>query len=323
MKVKESKRSGFTLVELLVVIAIIGVLISLLLPAVQMARESARRTQCVNNLKQIGLGFQIYHDTYQQFPAGYLSDPNSNLIMGVPDPLTGDAGPGWTCLFAALPHMEQGNLYRSFNVHRPCWDPVNAQPARTPLPLFICPSVSELSPTYTARTSAGTILGELSRTHYTANAGQNDVWLIPGDVSRRANGPLFRNSKIRIATVRDGLSQTIFLGEKSPRLADSTWVGIIPGATTCPGEAYAWGVCDAAAAQIQVHSGPSANEIPPIIHPPNYYSAHVDMMVSEHPSGSNVLLGDGSVRFVAEEVNQMIWLALATCAGSEPVGREW
>src|SRR2546423_12094044 len=105
------KRTALTLIELLVVIAIIGALVALLLPAVQMAREAARRSECLNNLRQIGLALHTYHDTFGRFPPAYLTVPGGSPSMGPPDPDNGDAGPGWTALMLILPQIEQGNLY--------------------------------------------------------------------------------------------------------------------------------------------------------------------------------------------------------------------
>src|SRR6516225_5762944 len=107
------RRSGFTLIELLVVIAIIGVLIGLLLPAVQAAREAARRVQCVNNLKQIGLAVHNYESVNGCFPPGYLSAPG----IGFRDTNTGDWGPGWGWLTVLLSGVEQGNIYNSININ--------------------------------------------------------------------------------------------------------------------------------------------------------------------------------------------------------------
>src|SRR5438874_354799 len=123
--------NGFTLVELLVVIAIIGVLVALLLPAVQSAREAARRTQCMNNLRQIGLALHTYHDTFRVFPPSYLIVPGGSANMGPPDPDNGDAGPGWTALMLILPQMEQANLYNAFDLNTPAWSPKNATLAQT------------------------------------------------------------------------------------------------------------------------------------------------------------------------------------------------
>ena len=103
-------RRGFTLVELLVVIAIIGLLVGLLLPAVQAVREAARRSQCTNNLKQIGLALQNYHDSQGVFPPGYI-DRNPNPAS-TPD---NDLGPGWGWAAFLLPYLEQGNLYNQIN----------------------------------------------------------------------------------------------------------------------------------------------------------------------------------------------------------------
>jgi prepilin-type processing-associated H-X9-DG protein len=95
-------------------------------------------------------------------------------------------------------------------------------------------------------------------------------------------------------------------------------VGIVPGAVTCPAPAYAFVPCDAAAAQINVHSGPGADEEPPVIHPPNNPFGYVDEMYSDHAGGCHVLFGDGSARFVADTINQLVWAAWATRAGGEP-----
>src|SRR5438552_12589456 len=132
-------RRAFTLIELLVVVAIIGMLVALLLPAVQQAREAARRTQCKNNLKQIGLALHNYHDSHLTFPPAYLVQPNVDAIMGTPN-ANGDNGPGYTCLFMLLPYLEQSNLYNAFNINLPSWHAANAKPALTPLSVYRCPT---------------------------------------------------------------------------------------------------------------------------------------------------------------------------------------
>src|SRR2546430_6296135 len=123
------QKRAFTLVELLVVIAIIGILVALLLPAVQAAREAARRTQCTNNLRQIGLALHTYHDALKVFPPSYLTVPGGSPNMGKPDPDSGDAGPGWTALMLILPQIEQSSLYNSFDLNRPSWSTNNAPSA--------------------------------------------------------------------------------------------------------------------------------------------------------------------------------------------------
>lgn len=321
-RTQKNRRCGFTLVELLVVIAIIGVLVAMLLPAVQSARESARRLQCSNNLKQIGLGLHTFHDSRRLFPAAYQSTPGG--VMGAAA-ATGDAGPGWTFLMQILPQVEQGNLYKAFDRTQPCWAAANAIPAATSIPLYLCPTATtDGGPTYQPQGgSVGTVT--LARAHYVASAGRNEVWdETAADLSKLADGPFYRNSQTRMSDIRDGLSNTIFVGEQTPYHSDSTWVGIIPGSQTCPTPPFAAAGCDAAAPQINVHSGPTAVEegsnATPVIHPPNYPFGYVDEMFSEHIGGCNVLFGDGSVHFISENINQATWAALSSRNGGEVIG---
>jgi len=260
-----SRRAAFTLIELLVVIAIIGVLVSLLLPAVQQAREAARRAQCTNNLKQLGLALHNYHDAHRVFPAAYLADTRDASR----DPNTFDGPNGFAWGTMLLPALDQSPLYNQFDLGRPCWDPVNAAPARTRLPVFLCPT----------------------------------------------------------ATNTDGLSNTVFVGEHSAVLSSKTWVGVVPGAAVCTNDPGKFPItqCDLAATLVCVHSGPATKEIDPVtgfapIHPPNSPLCHVCQMYAEHPGGANVLLGDGSVRFVSQFIHQPTWAALSSVRKGEVVG---
>ncbi|OJW07467.1 MAG: hypothetical protein BGO49_26240 [Planctomycetales bacterium 71-10] len=312
---------GFTLIELLVVIAIIAVLISLLLPAVQAAREAARRVQCVNNLKQLGLALHNYHDAQGQFAPGYLTLPGGNPLMGPPDASTRDTGPGWAWGALVLPNMEQGPLHSALNFNLPCWSPSNSTGARASIGTFLCPSASDATRTYDLKDEAGTYMTTLSRSHYVANAGRQEAWAYAeDDWTSLSDGPIYRNSRTRVASIADGLSNTVFLGEHSPILSDKTWVGAVPGSIICPTPRFATSTCDVAATQILVHSGPNPWENPPIVLPPNSRYTKLCQMFAEHSGGCNVLMGDGSVRFAKSTVNQRVWPALHTCSGGEVVG---
>lgn len=317
---------GFTLIELLVVVAIIAVLISLLLPAVQQAREAARRTQCKNNLKQIGLALHNYHDIHQVFPPSYLVQPKTDAIQGTPNG-NGDNGPGWTMLTMMLPQLDLSTLYNGLNTNLPAWHSSNATLALTRIPTYRCPSDVSSTGVYNVVDGCGagaTTLATFSLSNYVANAGQVEVWGDAGDLSSLANGPLYRNARTRVADVTDGLSNTVFMGEQTNyHTIGATWVGIVPGSQTCPTARFAYAGSDEAAPQINVHSGPGGPfEIPPVIHPPNSNLGLVDEMYSMHSDGCNVLMGDGSVRFASKSMDSVLWSYLATRAGGEVIG-EW
>jgi len=186
------KKSGFTLIELLVVIAIIGILIALLLPAVQAAREAGRRISCVNNMKQIGIGFHNYHDVLGTLPPGYIY----RLGYGV-------GGFGWAAMI--LPQMEQSPVYSSVNFSLPAWSPQNSTACTSVLAVYQCP---------TDFTTEGFLSREglkYARSSYVANFGPNDLDLTPED----RKGMFSRNSQTRFADVTDGLSQTLAGGERT------------------------------------------------------------------------------------------------------------
>ena len=334
---KRPTRTAFTLVELLVVIAIIGILVALLLPAVQSARESARRTQCVNHLKQLGLAMHNYESTHRALPAGYLSDPTP---AGFRDPMTWDSAPGWGWGALLLPYLEEGNISLQLHLDEPIWDADHADLIAAQIPTFHCPSASGPQGAFVAQDESGSPLQigggpvELGRSHFVASHGQESCWgecgasqtgiiftniytsetteiEINGDASKVADGPFFRNSATRFKAISDGLSKTIFLGEHTSALSDKTWVGVVPGAFTHPRWSSPENGPDAAATLLLVHAGPSGGELDitgfPIIHPLNFPTFHVGQMASEHPGGGNVALGDGSVRFVVTDVDLMLW----------------
>jgi prepilin-type N-terminal cleavage/methylation domain-containing protein len=301
-------RRAFTLIELLAVVAVIAVLVGLLLPAVQNVRQSAARLQSQNNLKQIGLALHAHHDSLHRFPAGYQVD-----FAGQSGPAVVDAGPGWGWATHLLPYLEQDNLHRQLRLDRPSADPVNAGPVRSFLKVFVNPAAPNAGPTMTVKDGSGSKLAEFGIAHYVANNGQDESWAydlrdlsgVPG------TGPFYRNSRTTTAAVTDGLSNTVFVGEHTS-VSDKTWVGVVPGAEVCPNDPgrYPFTECDAAATLVLCHSGPAAGE-PGIVHPPSFPTCHVCQMYAPWPGG-NVLLGDGSVRFVPTGVNANTWAALSS-----------
>jgi len=199
------RRSAFTLVELLVVIAIIGVLVALLLPAVQAAREAARRNTCVNNLKQIGLAVQMHHDTRKHFPTGRQRSD----IQGV----------SWA--FRLLPYMEQKAIFDAFEESVPVYDDRNAQAMRTPVDTYFCPS--RRSPAadrdFDNNDAAPVVTGVAAGGDYAGNAGRYYRYGTPGDPVSAADpalaaGPIHSFSKVKGRQVSDGTSQTLAVGER-------------------------------------------------------------------------------------------------------------
>ncbi len=350
------QRRGFTLIELLVVIAIMAILVGLLLPAVQKVREAANRSQCQNNLKQLGLALHSYHDANGRFPPGYSSyvtNDGSGPASASIDPMTWDAAPGWGWGARLLPFIEQSSISSRIEYDRPIWDPAYQSLITTRISTFLCPSVSGSDEAFVvqAQNASPLLFGgnqiRLGRSHYVASHGQESCWgecgsartgtiftniytsqtktiIVDGDVSRVADGPFYRNSKTAIRNVTDGTSSTIFLGEHSSELSDKTWVGVVPGAYTHPRFTSPENGPDAAATLVLVHAGPSGGELDitgfPIIHPVNYPTYHVGQMYSEHTGGGNVCMGDGSVRFIADTINLITFAELSSMNEGEVIG---
>lgn len=335
-------RRAFTLIELLVVIAIIAILVSLLLPAVQMVREAARQAQCQDRLHNLAVGLHNYEGIHRTLPPGYVSFGDYARITSLPpedyDPVTWDASPGWTWAAMLLPVVEQTSLYRQFETTRPAWEPQHAQAVATPIELFLCPSVSGGDePFEIVDENAAPLLKRgnrvrLGRTHYVASHGQEECWGdcsgpaggFGGDVSRIADGPFYRNSRTRFRDITDGLSSTVLLGEHTSRLSDKTWAAVVPGAFVHPKIISPDNAAESAAAMAIIHTGPAAGEVDilgnPIIHPPNFPTLHVCQMQSEHPGGAHVVLGDSVVRFVSENVDKRTFSALTSISEGEVVG---
>jgi prepilin-type N-terminal cleavage/methylation domain-containing protein/prepilin-type processing-associated H-X9-DG protein len=299
LRPRTSARSAFTLIELLVVIAIIAILIGLLLPAVQKAREAAARTQCANNLKQIGLGLHAYHGTYGYFPPGFTSQPAT---------VNGDGlGPGWGWAAHLLPYVEQDPLYRQITLTRDIADPANAAARVVPLSVYRCPSDTPPAPTFAV---AGGPVATVAFANYAGVGGIYEVTDNP-DVN---TGVLLRNRKYRVTDITDGSTNTLLVTERQSRRSPmTTWVGAVTGSVNPP-----------------VNPGYD-DEGPPTLcltnlgepadgRTPNNKLDHVEDSSSRHPTGINALFGDGSVRFIRDSINPVTWSALGTRNGGEVVG---
>jgi prepilin-type N-terminal cleavage/methylation domain-containing protein/prepilin-type processing-associated H-X9-DG protein len=304
-------RRGFTLIELLVVIAIIAVLIALLLPAVQAAREAARRMQCANNLKQLGIALHNYHDALDAFPPGWISRL---------DPTGDNAGPGWGWATLALAFYEHSPLYGAINVNLPIEQPANQTARITRVGVLVCPTDAYLQSSFTvvdATTSSDTLgasICEVASSNYVGVFGTGDPSDIPGRDS--GNGSFFRNKSVRLRDYLDGTSNTIAVGERSQNLSRATWTGAITQAAVPITVLQAENGLDPEGgdALVVAHTGE--------LDGPNSIPAHADQFWALHPAGAQFLFADGSVRLIKARRPLPIFRALATRAGGEIVSEE-
>jgi prepilin-type N-terminal cleavage/methylation domain-containing protein/prepilin-type processing-associated H-X9-DG protein len=312
------KRSrGLSLIELLVVIAIIGLLIALLLPAVQAARESARRTSCLNNLKQLALALHNYHDVNKKFPTGV------RLPINVSDTPTG----GTNLLVELLSYFEQENLHDKWdyddNRNNVAGGP-NATQAQV-IHVLLCPSDPLPQPvSQYAESNFPWSWGFYGLASYGGNGGRRSA-LAGGlpDLPRMArDGVFFIGSSVRMADITDGAGNTLLFGERYhddpefDRLRPDLWPGAAPAA--------GWGRWGFVA-----HPGANANVTLSTPVPINYrvppggdFSTLEDRVCafgSAHPGGANFAVADGSARFVAEQLALEPLQALSTRAGEEVV----
>jgi prepilin-type N-terminal cleavage/methylation domain-containing protein len=216
------REGGFTLIELLVVIGIVGVLMGLLLPAVQKVREAAARVQCGNNLHQIGLALHGYHQTTRSLPPGYVS--------GV-DRQGNDTGPGWGWAALILPQMDQDNLFAQIRLDQPIDAPVNAGARVAGVRSYLCPQdngpPTRMATRYDALGNPVGAVCEVASANYVGVFGITE----PGV---DGEGVFFRNSAITFGDITDGTSTTLMVGERARSLGPATWVGAVTGAEVFP-----------------------------------------------------------------------------------------
>lgn len=317
---------GFTLVELLVVIAIIAILVALLLPAVQAAREAARRMQCVNNLRQFGIGFHNYVSANRRFPPGDLSVSSSS---------------GLSVHARLLPFMEEASLHTLVNQKLPYNDATNAAARMARVAMFICPSDSDatLNPTLGGPNS------------YHANQGTGILWSVypapPGDPNfgqPAPNGVMYRNSRTSPKDVKDGLSHTAAFAER--RMGDSNQTLSTPGSDTyAPGtypnnvdealrdclavdvnDLSKQGYSDVGAPWIRAYHSTTMyfhGDVPngrSCMFPPGRIMTTASSL---HTGGVNLLMCDASARFVPDTIGLVVWRALGTRNGQEVVSEEF
>ena len=293
---------AFTLVELLVVIAIIGGLIALLLPAVQAAREAARKTSCANNLHQIGVALNAYMADHKSLPPGYVSTV-------LPD--HDDGGPGWGWGAKLLPQMEQGNLFQKLDFSLPI-DGAAAAPWRmTPVPSFICPSDAEFEPVIEIP-NEGTfeIVCKMAAASYVGSAGTvRPTCKVCRDLF---DGVFGRNRGIKPADITDGLSNTIAVGERSNYWASAAIWGVVPQTILrdhqqpglyAAGPAYVLGTTFASGFNIEEFEAGMDH---------NTMGTYAESFYSMHPGGAYFVFADGAVHFLRDNIEPRAMNALAT-----------
>ncbi|HMP78118.1 MAG TPA: DUF1559 domain-containing protein [Pirellulaceae bacterium] len=284
------RRSGFTLIELLVVIAIIGILVGMLLPAVQMVREAARRTQCSSNIRQIVIATLNYEGAHKRIPPGWMHH----------DPTDPFDHPGWGWSYHILPQVEAANIYDRINVSLPIRDPSHAEVISYVVPVFICSSESAPDQVDLSETPhhphdpppppSGAPSLIVGRSSYSGVFGSNEI----EDDPLNGNGLFFGNSRIRLRDITDGLSNTIMIGERRNDYGRIGWVGSVGDIAE-----------------------PFARIVGSADHVPNHRHGHFEDFRSFHRVGANFAFADGSTQLISDTIDEDVYWALATRAGDE------
>lgn len=307
---------GLTLIELLVVVAIVGLLIALLLPAVQVAQAAARRASCQKNLQQLGLGLHNYHTAVGLFPPGYVAVFDEEASV--------ELGPGWGWGAMLTPYIGEGLSHEELNFETNVEDDANWTARRRAISTFLCPDdrmpsiwwasqdLIKVNPFSGAIVHYSTRIAEVAGANYAAVYGTSE----PGP---DGDGMFFRNSRISARHVTDGLSSTAMVGERSVILNSgrgyATWVGAPHRATLM---AYGGGDPDftgggywteLACGMVLGHSGEGRG--------PGDRNGDPNQFCSSHGAGAFFLFGDGHVRWLANEIDYKVYKGLTTRAGGE------
>lgn len=330
---------GFTLIELLVVIAIIAVLIALLLPAVQQAREAARRTQCKNNLKQMGLALHNYESTHGAFPP-------ARIDLKPPVVPVAYAG-SWVTM--ALPYLDQAPLYHIYNFNLSWADPANAPATSAKLSMLVCPSSPGSGGIAPSGTNAGYpwpavgygpmdygSMNSVRPAYYLSNGlptppvgAATNTASPPSAGKYEWNGGLTKGTATKIAEYTDGMSNTIMLVEDSARPVVYLR-GKPAGATTKDG----WGWADTETGYSMDGADPVTGAVGKadcvlvtgpctLTTPARQYAVNIindSEMYAFHVGGAQVLLADGTVRFISENISASVLAAIATRSVGDIVG---
>ncbi|MEP3481332.1 MAG: DUF1559 domain-containing protein [Fuerstiella sp.] len=304
-RAKNRKVRGFTLIELLVVIAIIAVLVALLLPAVQQAREAARRTSCKNNLKQLALAMHTYETIYRTLPPGYLHKPDPNGSAA------NFMGHAWGSML--LPQLEQANLYREFNFSLPGFDPSNLNAREQHLTVFLCPSDPFSADHFVIRDESANPVEQYAAASYAANWGPSTDTVNLDDTPLRSQGPFFRNSRTRFRDIPDGLSNTLAIGERTN--------GPIENPSTTADHANFETAWSAAAREITDLADDHGHMVLfETQFRPNQIGTDDKGLSAPHVGISQFALCDGSVTAISDNIDAGTYNALGTSKGGEVIG---
>lgn len=321
------KNRAFTLVELLVVIAIIGTLVALLLPAVQAAREAARRTSCMNNLKQIGLATQLFHDSQKTLPPPMVLPGPGGVTNGAAENPDGSTngningrGMGFgSTLVLLLPYLEQGNMFATFELGKPVTSSVNLPLTERALPVYTCPSM--FLPRGVPEGGCGERLGPGS---YIASVMLDEpknfgLTTVNGAF---AHPPITPNTRYQLSyqQITDGTSNTFLFGEIDYGYDNWLWDGGSNGCTGLCGGKYKWAYnyLTSAMGHMAAQYATKKN------HPIDFFNTTTylppttaTVFRSDHPGGVQFVMIDGSVHFITTESDTAVRHALVTRAGEE------